>query len=88
MTRPLRRAKKIARLKDETMRKYYVEVAKGKRLHKYFWSYSRNARKHLRDNVQKHEIGVRCVVYKSDGSGDVVSACEYLEDGTIKYLNW
>ena len=88
MTRPLRRAKKIARLKGETMRMYYVEVAKGNRLYKYFWSYSRNARKHLRDNVPWDGSCARCVVYKSDGSGDVVSACGYWEDGTIKYLNW
>ena len=88
MTRPLRLAKKIARLKGETMRVYYIEVAIGNRLYKYFWSYSRNARKHLRDNVPGDGSCARCVVYKPDGSGDVVSACAYQEDGTIKYINW
>lgn len=87
MTRPIRRAKTIARLTGETMRQYYIEVRNGQGLYKYFWSYSRNARTHLRDNVPQHEIGARCVVYESDVGG-AVSACAYQEDGTIKYINW
>lgn len=88
MTRPHRMARTIARLKGETMRKYYIEVTNGSGLYKYFWSYSRNARKHLRDNAPWDGSCARCVVYKYDGSGDVVSACGYWEGGTIKYLNW
>lgn len=86
MTRPYRRAKTIARLTGDGMRQYYVEVKDGLYLYKYFWSCSRNARKHLRYYVPNSEIGVRCVVYTSDVGGTVVSACEYQEDGTIKYI--
>lgn len=88
MTRPLRRAKTIARLTGDGMRQYYIEVRNGKGLYKYFWSCSRNARKHLRDNVPWDGSCARCVVYTSDADGDVVSACGYFEGGTIKYLNW
>lgn len=87
MTRP-RMAKTIARLTGDNMRQYYIEVKDGLYLYKYFWSCSRNARKHLRDNVQNTEIGARCVVYTSDVDGDVVSACAYDEKGVIRYINW
>ena len=88
MTRPHRMARMIARLTGDSMRKYYIEVTSGKGLYKHFWSYSRNARKHLRDNVPWDGSCARCVVYTSDENGDVVSACGYWEGGTIKYLNW
>lgn len=88
MTTQPRRAKTIARLTGDNMRGYYIEVKNGQGLYKYFWSYSRNARKHLRDNVPNSEIGARCVVYTSDVDGDVVSACAYQDDGTIKYIAW
>lgn len=88
MTRPPRMAKPIARLTGETMRMYYIEVIKWSGLHKYFWSYSRNARKHLRDNVPNSETGAGCVVYTSDVDGEVVSACAYDENGIIRYINW
>lgn len=70
------------------MRQYYIEVKFGLYLYKYFWSPSRNARKHLRDHVPHSEIGARCVVYTSDGSRDVVSACAYDEKGAIRYISW
>lgn len=78
----------IARLIGEAMREYYIEVKDGQGLYKYFWSYSRNARKHLRDNTPGGAIGARCVVYTSDMDGRVVSACEYAEAGVIRYIIW
>lgn len=86
--RPPSRAREIARLTGDNMKQYYIEVKDGLYLYKYFWSCSRNARKHLRDNVPNNEIGARCVVYTSDVDGDVVSACAYQEDGTIRYISW
>ena len=70
------------------MRQYYIEVKNWHGLYKPFWSESRNAKKHLRDNIPNSEIGARCVVYTSNVDGDVVSACAYQEDGTIKYIRW
>lgn len=78
----------IARLTGDKMRQYYIEVKNGQGLYKYFWSYSRNARRHLRDNVQNTEIGARCVVYSDEVDGHAVSACVYDETGTIRYINW
>ena len=69
------------------MKQYYIKVKNLHGLCKYFWSYSRNARKHLRDNIPSGEIGARGVVYTHDGDA-VVSACAYQEDGTIKYIRW
>lgn len=86
--RPRRRAKTIARLTGDGMREYYIEVKDGLYLYKYFWSRSRNARKHLRDNVPYPETGTLCVVYTSDVDGDVVSACAYDEKGVIRYISW
>ena len=88
MTRPHRRARTIARLTGDGMRQYYIEVRDGQGLYKHFYSRSRNARKHLRDNVPRGGIYARCVVYTSEVDGDVVSACAYQEDGTIKYIVW
>lgn len=88
MTRPLRRAKTIARLTGDKTRVYYIEVRNGQGLYKHFWSYSRNARKHLRDNVPNNEIGARCIVYRGEADSTVVSSCAYQEDGTIKYIVW
>ena len=87
MTRPSRRARTIARLIGDNMRKYYIEIRNGQGLYMHFWSYSRNARKHLFDNVPSNEIGARCVVYKDD-AGYAISACERQEDGTIKHIAW
>ena len=86
MTRPLRRAKTIARLAGDSMRQYYIEVRDGLYREKRFFSCSRNARKHLLDNVPNREIGARCVVYTSEGRA--VSACEYDEKGVIRYISW
>lgn len=72
----------------ETMRQYYIEVKDRHGLYKYFWSYSRNARKHLRDNAPNNEIGARCVVYTNAEDGYVVSACAYDEKGSIRYIRW
>lgn len=88
MTRPLRMAKTLARLTGDAMRQYYIEVKNGQGLYKYFWSFSRNARKHLRDHVPNSDRDGRCVVYTSDVDGDVVSACAYDEKGIIRYINW
>ena len=60
--RPPSRAREIARLTGDNMKQYYIEVKDGLYLYKYFWSCSRNARKHLRDNVPNNEIGERSVV--------------------------
>lgn len=70
------------------MRQYYIEIKNGQGMYKYFWAYSRNARKHLRDHVPSNEIGARCIVYTSEEDGEAVSACEYDEKGTIKYISW
>lgn len=86
-TRPFHRARMIARLTGETMRRYCIEVKNWHGLYKRFWSYSRNARKHLRDNIPISEIGARCVVYTHE-AGRVVSACTYDEKGAIRYISW
>lgn len=86
--RPPRRAKTIARLTGDDMRQYYIKVKDWHGLYKCFWSYSRKARNHLRDNIPSGELGARCVVYTSDEDGSVVSACAYDGRGAIKYIRW
>lgn len=70
------------------MKQYYIELKNGQGLYKYYYSYSRNARKHLRDNIPSGDTGARCIVWSDDIDGHVVSACEYDEKGAIRYINW
>ena len=69
------------------MRRYWVEVHSGCGTAKKFFSTSRNARKHLRDNVAP-SAAARCIVYRGETDPTVVSACAYQRDGTIKYIVW
>lgn len=70
------------------MKCYYIEVWNGNGLHKNFWSKSRNAKKHLRDNVPNSDTGARCVVWGGELGEVRVSACAYDEKGVIRYINW
>ena len=70
------------------MRQYFIELINGQGLQKIYFSRSRNAGKHLRDNIPNSDTGARCVVYDKGFDGEVVSACAYQEDGTIKYIRW
>lgn len=70
------------------MKQYYIELRNGQGLCKHYYSYSRNARKHLLDNVSNSDIGAKCIVWSDDIDGQVVSACEYDEKGAIRYINW
>lgn len=88
MTRPYRRAKTIARLTGDGMRRYFIELTNGQGLCKIYFSRSRDARKHLQDNISNSNTGARCVVYATGMDGEVVSACTYDEEGVIRYIKW
>ena len=70
------------------MRLYFIELMNGQGHHKIYFSRSRNAGKHLRDNIPNSDTGARCVVYSKGFDGEVVSACTYDEEGIIRYIKW